>query len=165
MRRGPRDSGSPRPAPRAPPTHTHTPVPGFQVQIDPASLAFAMTCSAVVLALQCSTFTAVFALLAPPPPPLPRLPRPPNAPPVGTPSPEKACRMIMSFPQPSGPTRMKGSPRSIHGPIMAKARLQGAKVKVRQRAARVDRVVGAGAADGVEGRGIPVKRDRLPGLL
>lgn len=72
-----------------------------------------ITFSAVVLALQCNTVMEVFTRFAPPAP---------RRPPRKAPSEEKACRIIMFFPQPSGPTRMNGSLFSIHGSIMAKAR-------------------------------------------
>lgn len=74
-----------------------------------------MTCSAVVLALQCRTVIEVFTRFAPPRPrPLAR----------ATTSDENACRMIMSLPQPSGPTRMNGSLFSIHGSIILRVRLR-----------------------------------------
>lgn len=82
-----------------------------------------MTCSAVVLALQCSTVMLVLRRFAPLPPPPTAFPRTPAR---DAPSDEKAYRIIMSLPQPSGPTRMKGSLFSIHGSIMLSARWGGA---------------------------------------
>lgn len=76
-------------------------------------LTLVMTCSAVVLALQCRTVIDVFTRLAPSRPrPLPRTAA----------SDENACRMIISLPQPSGPTRMNGSLFSIHGSIILRVR-------------------------------------------